>query len=135
MKSISPFSLSSREGTADSGVRSDTVDSVRTRSGLEGWTRGGEEERIPVLDVGIGVGYLRKAVDPSGPSQACRFHGLGRPGEDEGSKGGSKEGAGRLTPCTRNAEETGGREGSPDPVPSVDLMGDEVILLLEYQEA
>lgn len=136
MQSISPFSLSSRDGTADRGARSEMVDKVRTGAGREDCRRGGEEESIPVLEVGIGVGYLRKAL--LGPSRACRFKGLGRPGEEEGSKGGSNAGAGRLTPRGRKEEETGGgREGSPAPDSSTDLMGDELILILlwEHQEA
>lgn len=85
--SVSPFSESSTPGTADRGAR----------SGAE--ARGGELERIPVLDVGTGVGYLRWAR----PEQAFvfwRLTGRGSPGEDEsGSKGGSRVGAGRLDPA------------------------------------
>lgn len=121
MKSISPFSLSSREGTADRGARSERVVCVRTRP------RGGEDERIPVLEVGIGVGYLTKGIGPSGPSRAPRFKCLGRPGDEEGSKGGSKEGAGRFLAPNR-LEEAGGRQGSPEPVPSTDLRGEELML-------
>lgn len=84
---VSPFSESSTPGTADRGAR----------SGAE--ARGGELERIPVLDVGTGVGYLRWAR----PEQAFvfwRLTGRGSPGEDEsGSKGGSRVGAGRLDPA------------------------------------
>jgi len=55
---------------------------------------------MPVLEVGIGVGYLRKAFDV-----ACRFIGRGNPGEEEsGSKAGSKVGAGLLTPATDGSE-------------------------------
>lgn len=55
---------------------------------------------IPVLEVGTGVGYLRKALDV-----ACRFVGRGRPGEEErGSKAGSKDGAGRFTPAVEGSE-------------------------------
>ncbi len=131
MQSISPFSLSSREGTADRGARSDAVDCVRTKPDLVG-----EEERMPVLEVGMGVGYLKKGAGPSRPSRATRFKGRGRPGEEEGSKGGSKEGAGRFLDRGRAEEETGGREGSPDPISSTGLTGEELILLwLEHQEA
>lgn len=62
--------------------------------------RGGLEERMPVLDVGAGVGYLKKA-----DAVACRFDGLGRPGDEErGSNAGSKEGAGRFTPWRVGSE-------------------------------
>lgn len=55
---------------------------------------------MPVLEVGIGVGYLRKAFDV-----ACRFMGRGKPGDEEsGSNGGSKVGAGRLTPAVDGSE-------------------------------
>lgn len=48
---------------------------------------------MPVLDVGmLGVGYRRWGAEPT----FWRFAGRGRPGEDEGSKGGSREGAGRF---------------------------------------
>jgi hypothetical protein len=87
---------------------------------------------MPVLEVGIGVGYLKKGVGPLGPLRACRFNGLGRPGEEDGSKGGSKEGAGRLA-LSILGEQTGGREGSPAPSSSVDLMGEELILMLDDQ--
>lgn len=104
------------------------MDNVRVRLGLDDWTCGGEEERIPVLDVGIGVGYLRKAFDGLTSPRACRFKGLGRPGEDS-SKGGSKVGAGRFTPRgPRVSKEMGGREGSPSPVCSIDLRGEELIV-------
>jgi hypothetical protein len=49
MMSVSPFSDSSTAGTAESGARSVPAE--------ERW--GGELERMPVLDVGTGVGYLR----------------------------------------------------------------------------
>jgi hypothetical protein len=94
MSTVSPFSLSSTEGTLDRGARSDTVDWVLCRAGRDP-RRGGLEERMPVLDVGTGVGYLRKAWE-----FACRFEGRGRPGEDErGSNAGRSEGAGRFTPA------------------------------------
>lgn len=68
-------------------------------------TRGGLDDRMPVLEVGMGVGYFRKALDV-----ACRFEGRGRPGdEDKGSNGGSSDGAGRLMPATD------GRVGSIPP--------------------
>lgn len=126
MKRISPFSFSSREGTADRGARSETVDCTRARPAPEGWTRGGEE-RIPVLEVGMGVGYFVKETGPSGPLRAPRFEGLGRPGEEEGSKGGSKEGAGRFLGPSRLDEEIGGRAGSVNPVSSVDFTGEELM--------
>ena len=45
-------------GTVERGVRSEREDWVRCRPGLGSGIRGGEEERIPVVDVGIGVGYF-----------------------------------------------------------------------------
>lgn len=45
-------------GTVDNGARSETEDCVRCRPGLGNCTCGGDEESIPVVDVGIGVGYL-----------------------------------------------------------------------------
>lgn len=53
-----------------------------------------------MLEVGIGVGYLRKALDV-----ACRFMGRGKPGdEDSGSNAGSRDGAGLLTPAVVGSE-------------------------------
>lgn len=50
---------------------------------------------MPVLEVGAGVGYFRKALEP-----ACRFDGRGSPGDEEsGSNAGRSEGAERLTPA------------------------------------
>jgi hypothetical protein len=101
MRRVSPFSFSSMEGTVERGTRSDAVDCVRCRAGL-GPTRGGLEERMPVLDVGAGVGYVRKAL-----AVACLLFGRGRPGdEDKGSNGGSSEAACRFTPAVE------GRDGS-----------------------
>ncbi|TFB01397.1 hypothetical protein CCMA1212_006990 [Trichoderma ghanense] len=52
---------------------------------------------MPVLDVGTGVGYRRWAPVPEPVPTFWRLDGRGRPGEDErGSKGGSRDGAGRL---------------------------------------
>lgn len=85
--------------TSDRGARSETVDAVRCNVG-RGPHLGGLEERIPVLEVGIGVGYFRNA-----PEVACRFKGRGNPGEeDRGSKGGSNEGAGLLVPAVVGSE-------------------------------
>lgn len=61
--------------------------------------RGGEEEMIPVVEVGTGVGYLAYIESRSeGEKRACRFEGRGKPGEEEdsGSNAGSREGAGRF---------------------------------------
>lgn len=115
MSSVSPFAFSTTDGTAESGARSDTEDWLRVRlpRGL-----GGDEERIPVLDVGTGVGYLRWAFAPV----ACRFAGRGRPGDEEsGSKGGRRVGAGRFVPAVAAAA-GGGSVGS------VCLGGDESIM-------
>jgi hypothetical protein len=57
---------------------------------------------MPVLEVGTGVGYFKKASPV-----ACLLSGLGRQGEEEsGSKAGSNDGAGRLVPAME------GRDGS-----------------------
>lgn len=48
---------------------------------------------MPVLEVGTGVGYRRWAPVPP---TFWRLEGRGSPGEDDGSNGGSREGAGRL---------------------------------------
>lgn len=61
MRRVSPFSLSSTEGTADRGARSDTMLGARWGGGWA-WTRGGDEDRMPVLEVGTGVGYFRKSL-------------------------------------------------------------------------
>jgi len=54
---------------------------------------------IPVVDVGIGVGYLWFAASRSEGEDRFLFNGLGRPGDEEkGSKAGSSVGAGRFTP-------------------------------------
>lgn len=74
---------------------------------------------MPVLDVGSGVGYLRKGFDPIDPSTACLFAGRGKPGDEErGSKGGRSEGAGRLVPAMLDVEPdaAGGRLGSASSV-------------------
>lgn len=62
---------------------------------------GGEDERMPVDEVGMGVGYfccLRFHL--GGDSRAIRLVGRGKVGEGKGSKAGSSEGAERLTPAT-----------------------------------
>lgn len=84
------------EGTADKGARS--VVDARFRDGRTAG-RGGEEEMIPVVEVGTGVGYLAYMESrPEGEKRACRFEGRGKPGEEEdsGSNAGSREGAGRF---------------------------------------
>ena len=49
-----------------------------------------------MLEVGTGVGYLRKAWE-----LACRFEGRGKPGEEEsGSNAGRRAAAGRFLPAT-----------------------------------
>jgi len=91
--------LSTIEGTADRGARSETDDWDRVSVAVLRLTPGGDEERMPVLEVGIGVGYFRYALPPTEPARAWRLAGRGRPGEEErGSNGGSKVGAGRLVP-------------------------------------
>jgi hypothetical protein len=57
---------------------------------------------MPVVEVGMGVGYDRRALLAA---VACLFAGLGRPGEDDnGSNAGSRLGAGRLTPDVAGSE-------------------------------
>lgn len=101
-------------GTEASGARSESDEKVRWRPGRRA-ARGGDEDMIPVDDVGTGVGYLERssvripangALDGEvwGDSRATRFAGRGSGGEDEsGSKAGSRAGtseAGRFTPAT-----------------------------------
>lgn len=90
--------MSITDRTSESGARSETDDCVRWSEG-RGPTRGGLDERIPVLEVGTGVGYLRKALEV-----AWRFAGRGSPGDEErGSNAGSSEGAGLLTPAVEGS--------------------------------
>jgi len=81
----SPLEGTTTLGRSDSGARSESVDKVRCRAGR----RGGDEGRIPVEDVGTGVGY-----DTFSSSMALNLRLLGSPGgEDEnGSNAGSNEG-------------------------------------------
>jgi hypothetical protein len=60
MRNVSPFSGRVIEGTAERGARSETEDCVLCRPGLAliRGGGGGEEERMPVVEVGIGVGYF-----------------------------------------------------------------------------
>ena len=99
MRNISPFSGRVIEGTAERGARSEIEDCVRCRPGLAA-IRGGEEDRIPVVEVGTGVGYFWKAFSRSkGEYRACLLDGRGSPGEEEGSNAGRSDGAGRFTPA------------------------------------
>jgi hypothetical protein len=106
MRRSSPLLGGLIEGTVESGARSETEDKVRCKRGLLSWYGGGEEERIPVVDVGIGVGYFRYAASCWGGGEtACLFEGRGKPGEEEyGSKAGSRDGAGRFTPAVAGNE-------------------------------
>lgn len=64
-----------------------------------GW-RGGDEEKIPVEEVGTGVGYFCcSPLHFGGDPEAMRLAGRGNVGEGKGSKAGSSEGAGRFTPA------------------------------------
>ena len=59
--------------------------------------RGGEDVRIAVDDVGTGVGY----VTSSSRASRFRFGGRGSVGDEEnGSKAGSRDTAGRLLPAS-----------------------------------
>jgi len=123
MRNISPFSGRLIEGTADRGARSETEDCVLCRPGLA-LIRRGEEDKIPVVEVGTGVGYFWKAASRSeGEDRACLFSGRGNPGEeDSGSNAGRSVGAGRFTPAVE------GRLGW-----ALILLGDESIMADMYQ--
>ena len=55
-----PCLSSSIEGTAESGARSESVETVLTRPGRHVLGMcGGDDESMPVEDVGTGVGYFR----------------------------------------------------------------------------
>lgn len=72
---------------------------------VEAWT-GGEEDRTAVDEVGSGVGYFCRLLSHAGEgSRAIRLAGRGNVGEGKGSKAGSREGAGRLTPATGGIED------------------------------
>ena len=59
--------------------------------------RGGEDVRMAVDDVGTGVGYVTSSLRAS----RFRFGGRGSVGEEEnGSKSGSRDAAGRLLPAS-----------------------------------
>lgn len=95
-------------GTVESGARSENVEMVLERLGrrVEVCT-GGDEEGITVDDVSrSGVGYFCCRISHlEGESWAMRLAGRGRVGEAKGSKAGSNEGAGRLTPATAGTED------------------------------
>lgn len=119
---------SSIEGTDARGARSERLDAVLNspaRRVLNG--RGGEEEKMPVEEVGTGVGYfdfplpyligeyLGEQLCP-GEARATRLAGRGSDGDEDGtgSKAGSKVGAdsaGRLTPATEGRSANALREG------------------------
>lgn len=97
------------EGTVESGVRSENVESVleSPRRRVRG-NCGGDEEITPVEDVGIGVGYSCFSLYFDGETRATRFAGRGSDGEEEnGSNAGSNDGAGRLTPATGETTSAG----------------------------
>lgn len=102
MRTGSPFSLSSIQGTERRGFRSEAVESDRCIVGRALTRPGGEDDMMPVLDVGTGVGYLVKAfwlLMPAAPRGFLIRR--GRPGEEErGSNAGRRDGAGRFTPAT-----------------------------------
>lgn len=104
--STSPFSGRSTVDRVDKGSRSEALVDVRTKGGR----RTGELDRIPVLEVGTGVGYLRRAWLPllALPVPVFwRFNGRGSPGDEEsGSNAGSRDGAERFWPAA------GGDEGT-----------------------
>ena len=97
----SPWPESSIEGTVASGARSENAESVRCKPGRRVLgSRGGEDVGIRVEEVGTGVGYERSLKDLEGDAWARRLVGRGNCGDEEGSKAGSREGAGRFTPAT-----------------------------------
>ena len=105
MRTGSPLSSSVIDGTAARGARSETADCVRCIGGRRNeCTGGGEEDIIPVEEVGTGVGYFwLEGTFSDGKTRAWRFAGRGKPGEEEnGSNGGNNDGvgAGRFTPAT-----------------------------------
>ena len=118
---------SSIEGTEASGARSDKVEAVRCRPGRRVLhKRGGEDENMPVDEVGTGVGYFDFALPyfrgeylgtafSSGDARATRFAGRGSEGEDSGSKAGRREGkadsADLLMPATGGRAVNALREG------------------------
>lgn len=54
-----PCLSSSIEGTVESGARSESVETVRTKLGQPVLgIGGGDDESMPVEDVGTGVGYF-----------------------------------------------------------------------------
>lgn len=118
-----------RSNTDDGRRPSTFAEDERANIGLENSARRGDDDRMPVVDVGIGVGYLRKALESKGLSRACLFDGRGKPGDEEsGSNGGKRDGAGRFVPTPFNEEadtEAGGRVGSSFVAPSIFLTGDE----------
>ena len=124
-------------GTADNGALSVTPEGARVRAGL--WTRGGEDERMPVLEVGTGVGYLCTA-EPKATSRACLLRGRGKPGEEErGSKAGKSAVAGRLAPAAmvvvvEGSIEGGGRLGSPASIVFTDVFSGVVMLGRQSRE-
>jgi hypothetical protein len=78
----------------------------------------GDEDKIPVVEDGIGVGYFRYAPSCSSEEKACRFEARGKPGEEEnGSNAGRREGTFRLA---------GTIEGSADA--SSSLTGDDSMM-------
>jgi hypothetical protein len=84
-------------GTADKGALSESMDWVSGTRDTESWTRGGEEVKIAVEEVGTGVGYVD--ISPPQDSRASRLTGLGSGGDEDGSKGGRSI-ADRLVPTT-----------------------------------
>jgi len=84
-RTSSPLEGTITVGRSDSGARSDSDDRVRCRPGR----RGGDDGRMPVEDVGTGVGY-----DSCWSSMALNLRLLGSPGgeEENGSNAGNREG-------------------------------------------
>jgi hypothetical protein len=119
IRKISPFSGIVIEGTAERGARSETEDCVRWRPGLV-WIRGGEEDRIPVVEVGIGVGYLAYTASRSDGEERAFLVGRGSPGEE---LNGSNAGKRRFTPVFE------GELGW-----ALILLGDESIIADIYQD-
>lgn len=106
---------SSTVGRAPSGTRPVGVESTRLGRGrIEEGKLGGDDETIPVEEVGNGEGYLRLSLNNLlgeyfvtglrvGESRATRLAGRGSDGEErEGSKAGSNVGPGaeRFVPAT-----------------------------------
>ncbi|KAL8728784.1 MAG: hypothetical protein Q9166_005162 [cf. Caloplaca sp. 2 TL-2023] len=123
-------------GTVESGARSESVESVLETPGRRVEWGGGEDEGIAVDDVGMsGVGYFWCMLSHlEGDSRAMRLAGRGSVGEGKGSKAGSREGAGRLTPATGGTEDLWLLEEESTPVVSNAMLAEMLCSRLDWVE-